>query len=167
MLVQPLAVPPAQFGTVEFARAPELSIFTAEWPDGRRKIAFVLASWLVPTDGKTVWRSREVDPDSGRILSPWPGRREPVWGQAPDDSEVEPFAVPDWSLICGEVDRFHAALPGPAPVLKWDVLLTDQGPRLLETNVGTNIYVVQAMTLRPITESAIGEALEAWARWRS
>jgi hypothetical protein len=35
---------------------------------------------------------------------------------------------------------------------------------MLETNTGTGIYGLQAMTLRPITETPIGAALEAWAR---
>ena len=76
----------------------------------------------------------------------------------------EAFSVPGWHDILAQIDRLHAALPGPAPVLKWDVVLTDQGPRLLETNTGTGIYVLQAMTLRPITETLVGAALEAWAR---
>ncbi len=49
-------------------------------------------------------------------------------------------------------------------MLKWDIVLTDEGPRLLETNTGTGVYVLQAMTLRPITETPVGAALEAWAR---
>ena len=48
--------------------------------------------------------------------------------------------------------------------MKWDVLLTDEGPRVLETNTGTGVYGLQMLTQRPLTETPLGEALEAWAR---
>jgi len=164
LLVQPLAGPPDRLGPFAPILAPELSLYSAEWPDGRRAIAFAFLSLAIREAGAEVWVRRAVDPATGTVLPAQPGQVDPVWPGLPDLRAHEPFAIPGWSGLLAEVDQFHAALPGPAPVLKWDFILTDQGPRLLETNTGTNVYVIQLLTLRPITETAIGDALEAWAR---
>jgi hypothetical protein len=164
LLVQALAKPPDRVGPVVPSRAPALSIYTAEWPDGRRAAAFAMVTLAVDEDGAEAWFHREVNPATGRVLPAWPGQIAPAWGGMPDRREHEAFSIPGWPDILAQIDRFHAALPGPAPVLKWDFILTDQGPRLLETNTGTSVYVLQAMTLRPITETPVGAALEAWAR---
>ncbi len=164
LLVQALATPPDRVGPVAPTNAPLLSIVTAEWPDGRRTAAFALVTLLLDEDGAEVGFGREIDLATGRVLATSPGSVTPAWGAKPDLHEVEAFPIPDWQDILAQVGRFHAVLPGPAPVLKWDFILTDQGPRLLETNTGTGIYGMQAMTLRPITETPIGAALEAWAR---
>ena len=98
------------------------------------------------------------------MLPALPDSVTPIWGGRPDRRDCGAFAIPSWSGILAATDLFHAALPGPAPVLKWDFLLTDKGPKLLETNTGTGIYPLQSMTQRPITETPVGAALEAWAR---
>ncbi len=164
LLVQALATPPDSLGRVAPSSAPVVSIVTAEWPDRRRAAAFALLTLVMDEDGAEVRCNREIDPATGRVLPVSPGLITPAWGGTPDRREFEAFSVPGWHDILAQIDRLHAALPGPAPVLKWDVVLTDQGPRLLETNTGTGIYVLQAMTLRPITETLVGAALEAWAR---
>ena len=164
LLVQALARPPDRLGPVAPSSAPILSIITAEWPDGRRAVAFALLMLPVREGGAEVRFSREVDPASGRVQPASPGQVAPAWGGKPDRREHEAFSIPGWPGIRAEIDRFHAALPGPAPVLKWDIALTDEGPKMLETNTGTSVYVLQAMTLRPITETPVGAALEAWAR---
>ncbi|MFQ5565842.1 MAG: sugar-transfer associated ATP-grasp domain-containing protein [Paracoccaceae bacterium] len=164
LLVQALAKPPDHLGPVAPSRAPVVSIVTAERPNRRRSVAFALAAMAVEEDGAEVGFGREIDLATGRVLPASPGALTPVWGEKPDRHKFEAFPIPGWQDILVQVDRFHAALPGPAPVLKWDFILTDQGPRLLETNTGTGIYSLQAMTLCPITETPLGAALEAWAR---
>jgi hypothetical protein len=164
LLVQELARPPERLGPVVPSSVPILSIVTAEWPDRERAAAFALLMMTLREDDEEVHFSREVDLASGRVLPASPGQIAPAWGDKSDRREHEAFAIPGWQDILAQIDRYHAALPGPAPVLKWDFVLTDQGPRLLETNTGTGVYVLQAMTLRPITETPVGAALEAWAR---
>jgi len=167
LLVQVLAKPPDRLGPVTPSSAPGLSIITAEWPDRRRAAVFALVMVTLREDDDKIGFNREVDPVSGRVLPASPGNIAPVWpvrGGKHDRREHEAFAIPDWPGIMAQVDRFHAALPGPAPVLKWDFVLTDRGPRLLETNTGTGAYPLQAMTLRPLTDTPLGAALEAWAR---
>jgi len=164
LLVQALATPPDRLGPVAPTSVPVLSVVTAEWPDRRRTAAFAYVTLVLDEDGAEVGLGREIDLATGRVLPAWPGSVTPAWGGKPDRHEYEVFSIPGWQDILAQIDRFHAALPGPAPVLKWDFILTDQGPKLLETNTGTSIYVLQAMTLRPITETPIGAALEAWAR---
>jgi hypothetical protein len=163
LLVQALARPPDQFGPFSPLRAPDVSIITAEWPDRRRATAFAIVMLALQENGAEVYVSRQVDLRSGLVLPALPGQIAPVWGGTPDQREYRAFRIPCWQDILAGLDRFHAALPGPAPVLKWDFVLTDQGPKLLETNTGAGIYLLQAMTLRPITETPVGAALEAWA----
>jgi hypothetical protein len=164
LLVQALARPPDRLGPFVPLRAPEISIITAEWPDRRRAVAFAIVMLALHENGAEVYFNREVDPQSGLVLPASPGQTAPVWEKTPDLREYQAFHIPGWQDILAGIDRFHAALPGPAPVLKWDFLMTDQGPKLLETNTGTGVYLLQAITLRPITETPVGAALEAWAR---
>ena len=164
LLVQAVAKPPDRLGPVAPTSVPVVSIVTAEWPDRRRAAALALVTLVLDEDGAEVGFDREIELATGRVLAASPGSVAPAWGGTPDRNEYEAFSIPGWPDILAQIDRLHAALPGPAPVLKWDVALTDQGPRLLETNTGTGIYGLQAMTLRPITETPLGAALEAWAR---
>jgi hypothetical protein len=163
LLVQALAKPPDRLGPFVPVRAPDVSIITAEWPDGQHANAFALVILTLRENGEEVKCCRPVDPQSGLVLPAGGGLVAPIWGGTPDRREHQSFNIPGWHGILAGIDRFHAALPGPAPVLKWDFLLTDQGPKLLETNTGTGVYPLQSMTLRPITETPVGAALEAWA----
>ncbi len=164
LLVQALAKPPDRLGPVAPTSVPIVSIVTAEWPDRRRVAAIALVTLVLNEDGAKVGFGREIDLTTGRVLPASPGQLAPAWGRKRDRREYGEFSIPDWRKILAQVDRLHATLPGPAPVLKWDIALTDQGPRMLETNTGTGIYGLQAMTLRPITETPVGAVLEAWAR---
>jgi hypothetical protein len=164
LLVQALAMPPDRLGPLEPLHAPEVSIVTAEWPDKRRAAVVGLVMLAMEKNGAESSFNRLVDPQSGLVLPASPGQVLPIWGGAPDGHEYQAFHIPGWRALLAEVDRFHDALSGPAPVLKWDFLLTDQGPKLLETNTGSGVYPLQSMTLRPITETPIGAVLEAWAR---
>jgi hypothetical protein len=167
LLVQPLARPPDRVGPVVPSQPPVLSILTAEWPDGQRCAAFALLTMVLQEGGEEIYINREIEVASGRVLPARPGQIRPAWGDPPDRRECSGFIIPRWPEILAGIDRFHTVLPGPAPVLKWDFLLTDKGPRLLETNTGTGVYLLQEMTLRPITETPVGAALEAWARWHN
>jgi hypothetical protein len=164
LLVQALAKPPDRLGPLVPSRAPDVSIFTAEWPNGLRVAAFALVAMLLDEDGKKVTFCREIDLKTGEVLSALPESITPTWGGKIDRRDCGAFVIPGWAGILAATDQFHAALPGPAPVLKWDFLLTDQGPKLLETNTGPGVYLLQSMTQRPITETPVGAALEAWAR---
>lgn len=164
LLVQPLAKPPDRLGPYAPLRAPDISIFTAEWPDGRRAASLALITLVYDESGVEMYFSRLIDLQSGLVLPASPGQFAPIWGGAPDRREHQAFAIPGWPEILTGIERLHAALPGSAPVLKWDFLLTDQGPKLLETNTGASVYALQTMTLRPITETPLGAALEEWAR---
>lgn len=164
LLVQELARPPERLGTHAPVHPPLLLIMTAQGPAGGSAIAFALVTLTLREGGREVAVSREVDLDSGRVLPVSPGHAEPAWGQPPDRRDCGGFTIPGWHDIMAQIGRFHAALPGPAPVLKWDVILTDRGPRILETNIGAGVFPIQEMTLRPITGTPVGTALEAWAR---
>lgn len=164
LLVQPLAGPPDHLGPFSPSRAPDVSIITAEWPDGRRAVAFALVVLARMKSGVEAAHSRQVDTQTGRVLPALPGQIVPSWGSTADPLDDQALSIPGWRGILAEIERFHRALPGPAPVLKWDFVLTDQGPRLLETNTGTGVFAIQSMTLRPITETQIGAVLEAWER---
>jgi hypothetical protein len=163
LLVQALAKPPDRLGPFAPVRAPDLSVITAEWPDGQRAAAFALVVLTLRENDTEVICWRPVDPQSGLVLPAGAGLVTPIGGGTPDMREFQAVKIPGWNGILAGIERFHAALPGPAPVLKWDFLLTDQGPKLLETNTGAGVYPLQSMTLRPITETPVGAALEAWA----
>lgn len=164
LLVQDLAQPPEHFGSAVPVTPPVISILTAEWPDGRRCPAFAIVSVTLPDHGGDLLCVRQIDLASGDVMAPPPGSIAPVFRHPPDRRDLGAMAIPGWAGLLSQIDRVHGALPGPAPVLKWDIMLTDLGPRLLEINTGTGIYVIQSMTLRPITETPVGPALEAWAR---
>jgi hypothetical protein len=164
LLVQALAKPPDLFGPLVPTCAPDVSIITAEWPNGQRAVAFAQMMMMMDEGGEKVGIDREIELATGKVLPALPDTIMPIWEGKPDRIDCDALVIPDWPDILAATDQFHAALPGPAPVLKWDFLLTDQGPKLLETNTGTGIYPLQSMTQRPITETPLGAALEAWAR---
>jgi len=164
VVIQAFARPPATFGAVEPSEPPLVTVFTAEWPDRRRAVALATVMVAFAERGETLRHVRQVDLVSGAVLPPAPPLRPLQAERYAGTSDITGSVIGGWDGILAVIDRLHAALPGPGPVLKWDVLLTDEGPRILELNTGPSAYGPQSVTLEPLIVTPIGDALEAWAR---
>jgi hypothetical protein len=70
-------------------------------------------------------------------------------------------AIPGWSDLLDMVCHAHAAGFAAFTTLGWDVVLTDQGPLLLEANQGWGIMLHQVLG-EPMGHTAIGAAALAW-----
>lgn len=163
LVVQEFVQPPDRFGPVVPAAAPAVSIITAEDPDRQRLPVAAFVVFDTGSDDGARRCVRMIDLDAGTVLPTTPAQREPVWAEAESVNSPGAFELPRWQQMLAIIDNVHAALPGPSPVLKWDLLVTCDGPRLLEANTGTGIFGLQSITLRPLTETPLGDALEAWA----
>jgi len=164
IIVQPVAQPPSQLGHIEPDKVPVVMIITVAAPNGDRAVAYAVLNLRFILNGAPKGHGRVIDIASGDVQPPAPGQLRPLWAPAVESVDLGGLSILGWTGILAEIDRLHAAMPGRAPVLKWDVLLTDAGPRILEVNTGTGAYGPQAMTLRPLTETPLGAVLEAWAR---
>ncbi len=163
LIVQTWAAPPVQIGGLHPAEAPVISVLSAEWPDGRRTLAYAQMLLVAQAGGSERTLHLEVDPATGQVAGLPPGIAAPIWKTGGPPPAPVPFDIPGWSDMRAAVDRIHHALPGAAPVLKWDVLWTNAGLRLLEVNTGPGVFQFQAASLRPLTDTPLGEVLEAWA----
>jgi len=163
LIVQTWATAPDHVGGLHPTEAPVISLLSAEWPDGRR--ALVYAQMLLVAEQGSAERALhlEIDVASGQVAGLPPGTAAPIWKAARRPPVPVPFAIPAWGEMLRSIDRVHDALPGAAPVLKWDLLWTRDGIRLLEVNTGPGVFQFQATSLRPLTETPLGDALEAWA----
>lgn len=108
--------------------------------------------WKIPTGAHVAdnfWRSGNllgaIDPASGRLT-------RVVRGVGPGQETVECHpdtgfrlvgaVIPDWDAVTALILRAAPSFPG-VRVQAWDVALTDEGPLLLELNVGGDVNLPQ------------------------
>jgi hypothetical protein len=70
------------------------------------------------------------------------------------------FAVPHWRAACALCLRAHLLLPA-APSIGWDVVVTDEGPKLLEANLGWDVELAQMLGQTAIGQTTAATALHA------
>jgi hypothetical protein len=82
------------------------------------------------------------------------------WLQSHPDtgSQIEGFVVPFWSDACALTLRAHSLL-SDIPTIGWDVVISFQGPLLLEGNIGWDVELAQSLGQNPLLQTAVGEAL--------
>lgn len=85
-----------------------------------------------------------------------------------DKSKRHPFSnarilerrIPMWSHGIELVTRAHQSLQGLA-VIGWDLIITPEGPCLIEGNTGCSLTLHQLPPLPPLSASSLGQALDA------
>lgn len=155
MIVQPALRPhPGLSGT---AAPPVARCITVAAPDGPARLALAMAHWppaagIISNGGA----GRVLDVQTGRILDlgsalmpalPTPTGAEP----APDILE------PDWPRLIEMLGRGHETLFAGAPLIGWDVVLSDAGPRILEANISVSMFLFQMALQRPASEAILPE----------
>jgi hypothetical protein len=73
-------------------------------------------------------------------------------------AQIEGFVVPFWSDACALSVRAHSLLSG-VPTIGWDVVISPDGPRLLEGNIGWDVELAQSLGQNPLLRTPVGEAL--------
>lgn len=163
VLVQPMLRPHPALRALAGTGVPTARVVTGAWPDGRVEIVDAMVQR--PADGDFIsqgYRFALVDPETGRIRAEAEGQRNPVFASACFDPVFAGLTLPDWAECRSLVLRAHAAFPGPAPLLGWDVGFSDAGPVAIETNVGLSFFQFQMASLRPALKGPLGPLLEAW-----
>lgn len=163
MLVQPMLPLHPALRAVIPSGSPAARIVTGHAADG--PIEPLHASFVRPYPGQMVSNGgarRQVDLATGRLLPPEPGRHRPAFGAVDLAPDLEGVALPDWPRALALVLEAHAALPGRAVLLGWDVAFTPDGPVLIEVNLGISCYLQQTDTLEPAGPSRLAEILASW-----
>ena len=163
MLVQPRLVPHPLLSALSGQGMPAIRVITGMWPDGAVEIVCALFQRPDPNGfASQAGTYGLVDCDTGRIEEPTPAQCEPVFRLVTADPALSGLVLPDWGVVVGALTKAHAGFPGRAPLIGWDVALTDGGPVLLEANISLSFYFFQMATARPATESRLGPLIEAW-----
>jgi hypothetical protein len=163
MLVQPRLVPHSSLLAVSGQGMPAIRAITGMWPDGSVEIVCALFRRPDPD----VFASQAgpyglVDCETGHIQEPTPAQREPVFRIVTADPALSGLVLPGWDGVVRAVTAAHAAFPGRAALIGWDVTLTDDGPVLLEANISLSFFFFQMATARPATVGRLGPLIEAW-----
>jgi hypothetical protein len=163
MLVQPMLLPHPSLAAISGDGVPTARIVTGRWPDGRVRIINALAQR--PMDGSFVSQGSFfalIDLESGRIRDDARGQVAPVFYLGTLDRGFVGRALPDWADASAHVLRGHRAFPEPVALLGWDVAFTDEGPVVIETNVGLSFYQFQMAEARPALRGPLGDLMKAW-----
>jgi hypothetical protein len=163
VLVQPVLRPHPALRALAGTGVATARVVSGAWPDGRVEIVDAMVQR--PADGEFVsqgYRYALVDPETGRIRAEAEGQKNPVFASARLDPALAGLTLPDWAGCRSLVLRAHAAFPGPAPLLGWDVALSDAGPVVIETNAGLSFFQFQMASLRPALKGPLGPLIEAW-----
>ncbi len=93
--------------------------------------------------------------DSGSIVSALGHRNQPLPEHPDTGQPLHGFVIPLWQQCCALVLRAHREAFARFATLGWDVVITPEGPLLLEANSGWNPIGLQ-YHFGPVGRSAIG-----------
>lgn len=162
LLLQPLLVPHPALRPIAGSGMPAVRVVTGRDPDGR--VVFGPATLQAPLPGAVISQSgpfRPVDVDSGQVLADAPRLSTPVFDM-PTAGDFAGITLPDWDRARASLVQAHAAFPGRAPLIGWDLLFDAQGVVLCEANLGLSFYFFQLGMPDPLGDSQLGRVLEAW-----
>lgn len=162
LLVQPLLAPHPALQQIAGDGMPAVRVITGRYPDGR--VVFGPATLQAPQPGAVISQSgpfRPVDVDSGQVLADAARLSAPVFDM-PTAGDFAGITLPDWDRARASLLQAHAAFPGRAPLIGWDLLFDAQGVILCEANLGLSFYSFQLGMPDPLGRSQIGRVLEAW-----
>lgn len=165
VLVQPLLALHPALRPVVASGSPAARLVTGLPADGPPELLH--AVFARPYPGHLVSNGgarRRIDPASGRLLAPEPGRLRPAFG-APDPApDLDGVVLPDWPRARELALGAHRALPDRAVLLGWDLAFTPDGPVLIEVNLGISCYMSQMDSLEPAGGARVAEVLASWLR---
>lgn len=169
MLIQPLIPAHPALTRPDIVLPPLLRIVSGLTPEGQLVIGYATLWYsLAPRDAAQVTGITVIDVASGkptvtgaqaRPLFDWMAPH-PAFGRTD-------AALPFWAQTLEAVGVAHRMLEGGAPVIAWDVVISPQGPVLLEGNIGISLYYQQLATGLPGSDSALGAVVEAWLDHRA
>jgi len=152
VVVQPRLCPPDGAGALPVVRAVTACV-------AREEPTLAFATVQQPQRGAITSQGgayRAVETATGRVL--------PLPDWISFDPGARPFtlpegeALPDWQGVREAVLRGHARMPGPPPLIGWDVAITRTGPVILEANLAQSLFVEQMLSGRPAWDE-VGPAL--------
>lgn len=142
---------------------PAARLVTGLSPDGI--VTLISASFARPDPGRIKSNGgahRAVDLDSGRLDPPRAGQYHSIFPDSDLAKDLDGLVLPDWSRAREIVLAAHRAFPARAVLLGWDVAFTDEGPVLIETNLGVSLFLEQADSLIPAGTTPIADLIAAW-----
>ncbi len=158
LLVQPCLRPADWLRPVAGSGMPAVRVISTCDRAGHSRIATALLQ--APLPGAAISQSgpfRLIDVVTGAVLPATARQASPVFDN-PLGEDFPECALPDWSALMSGLCRAHAALPGQAPVIGWDLLFTDQGPRICEANIFISFYFFQ-LAAGPLAPTEVGRVL--------
>ena len=144
------------------SQPPVLRLVTGRWPDDRVEI--LTGTIQAPVPGQAVSQGgklRIIDVLNGHI-EPKSFAGDPVCEKwSIQDPEFDNLPVPFWSETVDLMKRLHQTLPGPVPILGSDVVITPDGPVILEFNIGAGCFFEQLFTKQPAANGRWAQVLVA------
>ncbi|MEP7221704.1 MAG: sugar-transfer associated ATP-grasp domain-containing protein [Novosphingobium sp.] len=157
-VVQPLLVDHAALRAAGSEGLSSLRIVTVRTPEGQVQAAcslLLMAKGMLSQYG----HSYAVDIHNGRLTT-WLDTSE-GFKRSPVAEDFALPAIPEWAALVEMVCQAHRTGFAAFSSLGWDVVLTDDGPLLLEANQGWGIMLHQVLG-EPLGHTAIGTAAAAW-----
>ena len=142
---------------------PTARIVTGLSPGGT--VSLISASFARPRPDSIVSNGgprRTVDFTSGRLEPPRVGQYNSIFLDSDLAEDLDGLVLPDWPRACEIVLAAHRAFPSLAVLLGWDVAFTDEGPVLIETNLGVSPFTEQTDSLVPAGTTPIADLIAAW-----
>ena len=142
---------------------PAARLVTGLSPSGN--VALLSANFARPTPGKIVSNGgahRTVELASGRLEPARAGQYRSIFSDADLAEDLQGLILPDWHQACQIVVAAHRAFPPRAILLGWDVAFTDEGPVLIEANLGVSLFTEQTDSLIPAGTTPIADLIAAW-----
>jgi hypothetical protein len=142
---------------------PAARLVTGLSPSG--DVTLLSASFARPTPGKIVSNGgahRTIELASGRLEPARAGQYRSIFSDADLAEDLEGLVLPDWHRAREIVLAAHRTFPLRAVLLGWDVAFTDEGPVLIEANLGVSLFTEQTDSLIPAGTTPIADLIADW-----
>lgn len=118
----------------------------------------------VPVQEKPIWfRMASIDVDSGKVLATPTIGLSTAWDE--ERLAMVPLtgkAIPDWAEALNIAKSAHF-LAADIPTVGWDVAFTEEGPVLLEGNIGWGIDIHELHLRKPALTDQLSEVDGIWS----
>ena len=158
LLVQPRLTSHPDLANLQEAGPPVARIITARWRDKRTEV--IDAILQRPAPGRHLLVSggmRLIDIQTGRTRDVPEGPH--LFPAQINDCAFDNLTLPDWDRCLVELPRIHAAIPGQAPLLGWDLIFAPDGPTILEANTTIAPYFFQTAGQAPAADGKWAQVL--------
>jgi len=144
---------------------PAARMVTGLSPGG--EVSLISATFARPGAGAIISNGgahRTVDFASGCLEPARVGQYRSIFTDSDLAKDLDGLALPDWPRACEIVLAAHRAFPSRAVLLGWDVAFTDEGPVLIEANLGVSLFLEQTDSLIPAGTTPVAGLIAAWLR---